>query len=75
MVNDGSWTSVEVFDQRVGRVNSQVMINGRQEVAGTADAFDRVFTAFVGAADELSVVDAAPAQMFEKARGQWSRPG
>ena len=42
MVNDGRWAAVEVVDESVGSVDSQVMVNRGQEVAGVADSFDNV---------------------------------
>ena len=57
MVNDRRWAAVEVLDQRVGGIDSQVMINRCQEISGTADAFDDIFATLVGGSDDLTGAD------------------
>ena len=59
VIHDRCRTAVEVLDQGLGVVDAQVMVDGRQEVAGPADPFDGVFAAFVGGADEASGGDPA----------------
>ncbi len=52
-----------------------MMINRSEEVAGAAESFDDVLASFVGGAVMRPCWMPLPAQMFENARGQWSRPG
>lgn len=59
MIDDWRRTSVEILDQRVGRVDPHVVVDRGEEVAGAADAFDRIFAALVGAADEAAGLDAS----------------
>ena len=74
MINDWGRTSVEIADHRCGRVDAEVVIDRRQEVAGATDAFDGIFAALVGAADELALGDAsAPAGTMQPGRDHWPR--
>ena len=47
VIDHGSGMPVKIADQRLGGVDSQVVINRGQEVARTADPLDRVLAAFV----------------------------
>ena len=52
MVDNWRWPSVEVFDHGFGGIDSQVMVNGGEEVAWPADSFDGIFATFVGGTDD-----------------------
>jgi hypothetical protein len=39
-IDDWRWTPIKIFDHRCGRINAEVMIDSRQEIASTANPFD-----------------------------------
>ena len=54
VVNYGRWATVEVVNKRLTGINAHVVVDGGQEVAGAADPFNGVFTAFVGGTNETA---------------------
>lgn len=59
MINDGSRAAVEVIDQRLFRVDAEVMVDRGQEVTWSAASFHDIFTSFVGGADVAPRFDSA----------------
>jgi hypothetical protein len=59
MIDDWGWAAVEVFDQGFCGVDTEVVIDGCQEVARAADPLKRVFAAFVGRADDSAGFDSS----------------
>src|SRR5690606_30368738 len=59
VVDDRRGAAVEGVDEDLGRVDAQVLVDRREEVARRADALDRVFSLFVGRTDDAAGLDAA----------------
>ena len=59
LIDDRSRTTVQVSNEGRRRVDTEVVIDRRQEIAGATDAFDRVFAALVRGADVTTSLDAA----------------
>jgi len=75
VIDDGGWAGVEVCDGGTRGVDSEVVVDRGEEIAGS----QRLSTT---SSPRLSVAPITrpvwmppPAQMFEKARVQWPRPG
>jgi hypothetical protein len=58
MVNNGRWPTIEVFDERLGVIDTKVVVNGCQKVSRIADAVDGIFAAFICGANDLARFDA-----------------
>ena len=54
MFHDRCRTTIKVFDESIGIVDTQMVVDRRQKIARAADAFDRIFAAFIGGSDESS---------------------
>ncbi len=60
LVDDRGGSPVEILDEcRVG-FDTQVVVDGRQEVTCRAGSFDGIFAPFVGRADDLPGANSAP---------------
>ncbi len=59
VIDDRSRAAVEVFDEDLRGVDSQVVIDRRQEIACPTVTFDHVFAPFVCRSDEASRFDSA----------------
>lgn len=51
--------AVEIANGRVCRIDAEMMVDRGQEIAGTADAFDRVFGALIGGPDHAARLNSA----------------
>src|SRR5262245_47255533 len=69
MIDDGGGPAVKVFDKGMSVVDPEMVVDGGQEVAWTADAINGIFTPFVGGADESSRGNATPCPNIGKAAG------
>ena len=58
MIDDSCWTSIKILNEHVLRIDTKVVVNCRQKVAGAADAFDGIFSAFVGRSNKATGFDA-----------------
>jgi hypothetical protein len=59
MVNNWRWPTIEVFDERLGVIDTKVVVNGCQKVSRITDAVDGIFTAFICGANDLTRFNAA----------------
>jgi hypothetical protein len=54
VVNDRSWPTVKVFDECGGGIDTEVVVDGCEEIAGGASAFDGIFATFVCSPNDLT---------------------
>jgi hypothetical protein len=66
MIDNWSWSSVEIIDEGCGRVNPEMMINCRQEVACRTSSFDGIFPEFIGGSNDSSGLDASTGPEIRK---------
>ena len=59
MIDDGRRSAIEISNQRLGRVDAQMVVERGQKIAGIANAFDGIFAAIVGSSDKAASFDTA----------------